>query len=121
MSDYIHDHRATAALATPEAAIEEHLQAAGDALYREVFEDMPIAIVIEDWSRAKTMITRLARRGVKDWRRYFARRPDQLLKAVDLRHTIDINQAALEIYGTTSKADIERASRSDTRRPLRTQ
>ena len=50
----------------------------GEARYRAIFEQLPISIWVEDWSGVKTMIDRLVRRGQKNWRRYFERRPDQV-------------------------------------------
>lgn len=61
-----------------------------DELYREIFEDSPTAIWIEDWSRAKAMIDQFARRGVVHWDRYFVRRHDQLIKAYDLCGVTDV-------------------------------
>ncbi|MFP6730098.1 MAG: PAS domain-containing protein [Alphaproteobacteria bacterium] len=89
---------------------EQRLSSQREELYRETFEDAPVAIWVEDWSRAKSMIDQLARRGVKNWRRYFERRPDQLIKANDLCGEIDVNAATLSIYGATSKEEIMESS-----------
>ena len=45
---------------------EAILSSGNEARYREIFEHVPVSIWIEDWSRVKTMIDGLARRGVKD-------------------------------------------------------
>ena len=95
---------------SPEAGGEEHLPSQREELYREIFEDSPVAIWVEDWSRVKPMIDELARRGVKNWRRYFDGRPDQLIKAVDLCDVIDVNSATLLVYGATSKEDLLKSS-----------
>ena len=105
MSDQTSGHRRGAA-APLEASDEQRLSAHRDDLYREIFDDSPIAIWVEDWSRIKAMIGRLARRGVKDWRRYFERRPDQLIKANSLREVVDINAATLSVYGAMSKEEV---------------
>ena len=89
---------------------EQRLSSQREELYRETFEDAPVAIWVEDWSRAKAMIDQLARRGVKNWRRYFERRPDQLIKANDLCGEIDVNAATLSIYGATSKEEVMESS-----------
>ncbi len=83
MSEQLNDHRGdvTAPLGS---GGEERLSSQREELYSEIFEDSPVAIWVEDLSRIKAMIDRLARRGVKDWRRYFERRPDQLVKIADL-------------------------------------
>ena len=85
---------------------EQHLSPRGEELYREIFEDSPVAIWVEDWSRVKAMIDRLARRGVKNWRRYFERSPDQLVEVNSLCEVIDVNAATLSIYGATSKEEV---------------
>ena len=85
---------------------EELLSSESEAIYREIFEHSPIAIWVEDWSRVKAMIDQLARRGVKDWQRYFERRPDQLIKANSLCEVVDINAATLSVYGATSKEEV---------------
>ncbi len=85
---------------------ERLLLGESDAIYREIFEHSPVSIWVEDWSRVKTMIDRLARRGVKDWRRYFERRPDQVIKAADVIDVIDVSAATLAIYRAKSKEDV---------------
>ncbi|MFP6740037.1 MAG: PAS-domain containing protein [Alphaproteobacteria bacterium] len=52
----------------------------------------------------------MARRGVKDWRRYFERRPDHLMTANDLCELVDLNSATLAIYGAASKEEILKSS-----------
>ena len=94
----------------PGASGGERLSSQREELYRAIFEDSPVAIWVEDWSRVKMMITRLARRGVKDWRRYFERRPDQLIKAADLREVVDVSAATLSVYGATSIEDVLKSS-----------
>ena len=76
-----------------------------EGLYREIFEHASVAFRVEDWSRVKVMIDRLRRRGVKDWRRYFKRRPEQLVKAINSCKRIDVNAAALRISRASSKAE----------------
>ena len=93
-----------------DARREELLSSESEAIYREIFEDSPIAIWVEDWSRVKAMIDRLARRGVKDWRRYFERRPDQLLKANNLCDIIDVSASTLSVYGAKSKEEVVQSS-----------
>ncbi len=77
-----------------------------EGLYREVFEHSPVVIRVEDWSRVKVMIDGLARRGVKDWRRYFERRPDQLAKAIELCACVDMSAAALSLYRPAGKGKL---------------
>ena len=71
--------------------------------YRELFEQAPLSVWLEDWSSVKEAVDRLRRRGVRDWRRYFRRRPDQVTKIFDLIETIDISQATLELFRAPTK------------------
>ena len=75
----------------------------GEARYRAIFEDSPGAVWEEDWSTVKAMLDDLAKRGVKDLRRYFDRRRDQLIKAYDLALSTEISRATIEMYGAPSK------------------
>ena len=71
--------------------------------YRELFEQAPLSIWLEDWSSVKEAVDRLRRRGVRDWRRYFRRRPDQVTKIFDSIETIEISQATLELFRAPTK------------------
>jgi len=67
--------------------------------YREIFDDSPIGIWEEDWSDTKAMLDGLARHGVKDWHKYFARRRDKVMEAYDLCRVVAVNRMAIENYG----------------------
>ncbi len=81
-----------------------------EARYRELFDDSPVAIWEEDWSSIKQMLDELALGGVKDWRGYFDSHRDQLGTAYDLAKTIEISQAAVDLYRTGSKEDLVRTT-----------
>ena len=84
-----------------------------EARYREIFDESPAGIWEEDWSAVKRMLDRLARRGVKDWRRYFDQRPDQLEKAYDLGVPVEISWATCEIYRAPDRETLIESTRSD--------
>ncbi len=92
---------------------EELFSSESEAHYREIFEHSPVSIWVEDWSRVKTMIDGLTRRGVKDWRRYFERRRDQVIKAADVIDVIDVSAATLSIYGAKSKEEFVKSTRGE--------
>ncbi|MFP6742938.1 MAG: hypothetical protein VCD33_15150 [Alphaproteobacteria bacterium] len=52
------------------------LESESETLYRDIFEQLPVSIWVEDWSATKVEIDRLKRRGVKNWLKYLERRPD---------------------------------------------
>ena len=100
-----------------DARREDILVGESDAIYREIFERSPISIWVEDWSPAKAMIDRLARRGVKDWRRYFERRPDQLIAAANIIEVTDISDGALDIYRASNKEELVYSTRGEEMSP----
>ncbi len=100
-----------------DARREDILVGESDAIYREIFERSPVSIWVEDWSPAKAMIDRLARRGVKDWRRYFKRRPDQLIAVANIIEVTDISEGALEIYRAPSKEALVASTRGEEMSP----
>jgi PAS domain S-box-containing protein len=58
---------------------------------------------LKDFSKVKTFIDTLIKRGVKDFGTYFAKRPDRLLEAVLLIKVLEINRSALKLNETESK------------------
>ncbi len=87
---------------TERKRVEEAL-AESEQRYRELFEQAPLSVWLEDWSSVKEAVDRLRRRGVRDWRRYFRRRPDQVTKIFDSIETIEISQATLELFRALTK------------------
>ena len=78
--------------------------------YRELFDESPVAIWVEDWSPIKQMLDDFARQGVKDWRGYFNSHRDQLKTAYDLAKNIEVSRATIELYRKESKEHILRMS-----------
>ena len=98
----------------------EEKQATDDALresetrYREIFEESPVGIWEEDWSAVKKMVERLARRGVKDWRKYFTRHPDRFDELYDLMVITQVSRATLELFRAPDITAIDAMDWSDT-------
>jgi signal transduction histidine kinase len=76
--------------------------------YRELFDDSPVAIWEEDWSRIKQMLDDLAWGGVKDLRGYFNSHRDQLRTAYDLAKVTEVSRATVDIYRAASKEELLR-------------
>ena len=66
--------------------------------YREIFEESAVGIWEEDWSAVKRMVDRLARRGVKDWRKYLTRRPNRFSELYELIKITRVSRMSLELY-----------------------
>ena len=88
-------------------AIEKH--AAVEALrkseerYHGFFEDTPIAIWQEDFSELKRHLDELKKQGVTDFREYFASHADALFEYSQMIKIVDVNSAALQLYGAENK------------------
>lgn len=83
-----------------------------EAHYRDIFDEAPGALWIDDWSRIKQMIDRIAEEGVEDWRAYFANNRDRLAEAYDLAIVLECSNANLEIYGTSNREALLAASQA---------
>ncbi len=80
-----------------EAALRE-----SEARYREIFDDAPAALWVEDWSPVKKMIDRLSEEGVTNWRAYFAENRDRAIEAYDLAKILQISKASLDLFDATN-------------------
>jgi PAS domain S-box-containing protein len=74
--------------------------------YRSLFEDSPTALWEEDFSQVKFYLDELRKTGVKDFRAYFEKHPEAVKKCVKLIKVINVNQATLEMAGSTSKEEV---------------
>ena len=86
--------------------LRDPLSRESTAFYREIFEHSPVPVRVEDWSKVKTTIDGLVRRGVKNWRRYLDRRPEQVIHVINLIDVIDVSAATLKIYDAERKEDV---------------
>lgn len=70
--------------------------------YRNFFDNSPIPLWEEDFSEVKKRLDLLKAQGVTDFRSYFASYPDILTELASVIKILDINQAALKLYGANS-------------------
>ena len=73
-----------------------------EARYREIFDEGPAALWVEDWSAVKKMIDGLNDEGVENWRAYFGDHRDRAVEAYDLAEVLEISNANLELYGAAN-------------------
>jgi diguanylate cyclase (GGDEF)-like protein len=74
--------------------------------FRLIFENSPIAIWEEDFSAVAQVILQLRKNKVKSFRKYFAEHPDLVVSAFRKIKIIDINRAALSLYGVKNKREL---------------
>ncbi len=69
------------------------------------FKDAPISIWIEDLSGLKSHLEMLKRRGIKDFRDYFDRHPEQVVFLAKEIRVLDVNDATLSLYEAKDKEE----------------
>jgi signal transduction histidine kinase len=74
--------------------------------YRVLFEESPIALWEKDCGDLLEHLEGLRRDGVGDFRRYFGERPDVVSSCLGLIRVVDVNKAAMGMYGAASKKEL---------------
>lgn len=74
--------------------------------YRGLFEDSPISLWEEDFSKVKAYIDDLRDSGVKDFRIYFENHPSAVAHCASMVKVVDINKSTLELYQAGSKEEL---------------
>ncbi|RMF58109.1 MAG: PAS domain S-box protein [Calditrichaeota bacterium] len=89
--------------------------------YSQLFEEAPIPLWEEDFSRVKQYIQKLKQTGIKDFRKYFQEHPEAMQECASLVRVLDVNHAALQLHETNSKETlIENLPRIFTKNSYRT-
>lgn len=71
--------------------------------YKSLFEDSPVPIWDEDFSKVKEYIDQLKQKGIKDVRNYFENNLEAVVECSSLLVVNDINQAVLDLNEAPSK------------------
>lgn len=74
--------------------------------YRNLFEKSVVPIMEEDFSEVKKYFDKLRRRGVKDFRKYFTKYPEQATKCVSMVKIRDVNSTSIRFFGVNQKSDL---------------
>jgi PAS domain S-box-containing protein len=77
-----------------------------EARYRSLFEDSPISLWEEDWSKVKAYVDDLRSRGVRDLASYLEDHPEEVQRFPDWVKVLDVNRASLQLYGAASKEEL---------------
>ncbi|TFG13757.1 PAS domain S-box protein [Candidatus Thorarchaeota archaeon] len=93
-------------------SIQSNLDRAEDLLresesrFRSLFEDSPISLWEEDFSRVKAYFDTLRGSGISDFRKYFDEHPDELRKCIHLVELLNVNQATLDLHDVESQEEL---------------
>lgn len=74
--------------------------------FRRIFQTATVSIFEEDFSEPFKAIRHLKRKGVKDFRTYFAEHDDFVKHCMTLVKIKDINDAGLRLYGAFAKKEL---------------
>ena len=88
-----------------ERKVAEEALRESETRYRSLFQDYPISIWEEDFSKVKAYLDDLRASGVTDFTTYFKEHPDAVTHCVDLVRIIAANEAALALRGAESQDD----------------
>jgi PAS domain S-box-containing protein len=88
------------------AARAQHALRASELRYRSLFHGSPISLREEDYSDVRRHLDRLRWAGVADFREYFAEHPEAVRACAAKVKVLDLNQAALHLYGAASKQEL---------------
>jgi PAS domain S-box-containing protein len=89
-----------------ERHVAQERLAGSEERYRKLFEESPIALWEKDCARLMDRLDELRRQGVGDFRRWFEEHPESVLDCLGLIRVIDVNLAAVRMYGAASKKDL---------------
>jgi len=71
--------------------------------YRALFEDSPISLWDEDFSKVKRSLDDLRDSGISDFRAYFEEHPEEVVRYASLTEIIAVNQATLALFKAESQ------------------
>lgn len=75
------------------------------ARYESLFEDSPVSLWEEDFSRVKDYFKQCRQAGITDFQAYFEANPEEVYRCFSLIKIIDVNKATLTLHGSTSKEE----------------
>lgn len=74
--------------------------------YRNLFEESPISLWEEDFSLVKKFIDDLKASGIEDFKAYFDKYPEAIVRCVRLIKVVDVNKATLKLYKAKNKEEL---------------
>ena len=74
--------------------------------YRALFEDSPISLWEEDFSRLKLHFDQLKREGIDDFNQYFSTYPQEISRCIRMIRIVDVNRSTLKLYEARTKEEL---------------
>jgi PAS domain S-box-containing protein len=74
--------------------------------YRALFEDSPISLWEENFSKLKRHLDHLKGHGVQNFTHYFSDHPEEITRCIRLIRIVDVNRATLALYEAASKEEL---------------
>jgi PAS domain-containing protein len=74
--------------------------------FRSLFEDSPVSLWEQDYSRVRTTVDEIIRSGVTDLRAHFRAHPGLAKELGAMIRVVDVNQATVDLYGAKTKEDL---------------
>ncbi len=74
--------------------------------YHLVFENSPVPLWEEDFSKVKRFFDDLKQKGITDLNKYFAQHPEAVMQCIERVEIIDVNNAALMLHGAANKEEL---------------
>lgn len=75
--------------------------------YKKLFDDIPVALMVEDLSRLKPIIDALHGRGVTDFRAYFDENPREVVVCYQaIEEEVVVNREYLNYYRASTYAEL---------------
>ncbi|MEW5826031.1 MAG: HD domain-containing phosphohydrolase [Candidatus Bipolaricaulota bacterium] len=84
-----------------EAALERR-----ELEYRSLFEDSPVSLFVEDFSRIQRSFESLRAQGVVDLGAYLDAHPEVIDELIASIAVVDVNEAAVRLHGAKNKQDL---------------
>ncbi|MHA2296415.1 MAG: PAS domain S-box protein [Candidatus Hodarchaeales archaeon] len=73
--------------------------------YRNLFDESPVSLVVEDYSKIKEYFNSLRQSGINDFRKHLDENPEVVKKCAKMVIVNDVNQAALNLYEAKNKEE----------------
>jgi two-component system, cell cycle sensor histidine kinase and response regulator CckA len=77
-----------------------------EARYRDLFDNSPVSLWEEDFSKVKELLDDLRSSGVSDLRAHLNAHPDVVAHCIQLIDIVDVNKATVDLYEAESKDEI---------------